>query len=59
MGKLKDEAKNLIDKLPEDVTLDDLIYELYVNQKIQNGLNAVKKGDFILHEDVIKRKFGN
>ena len=47
MGKLKEEARNLIDKLPENATLDDLMYELYINQKIQNGLDAINNGDVI------------
>lgn len=55
MGKLKDEAKDLIDKLPDDASLDDLMYELYVNQKVQNGLDAIENGDFHTHEDVKKR----
>ena len=55
MGKLKEEAKNLIDKLPDSATLDDLMYELYVNQKIQNGLDAIENGEFQTHEDVKKR----
>ena len=55
MGKLKEEAKDLIDKLPENATLDDLMYELYVNQKIQNGLDAIEKGEVFTHEEVKKR----
>ena len=55
MGKLKEEAKDLIDRLPENANLDDLMYELYVNQKIQNGLDAIDKGDIMTHEDVKKR----
>ena len=55
MGKLKEEAKNLIDKLPENATIDDLLYELYINHKIQSGLDAIENGDVISHKEVKKR----
>jgi hypothetical protein len=35
----KDDAHKLIDKLPENSTWDDLIYEIYVRQAIEKGLS--------------------
>jgi len=35
---IKEEAKRLIEGLPEDVTWDDLMHEIYVRQSIENGL---------------------
>ncbi len=34
----KDEAHSLVDKMPENATWDDLIYEIYVRQVIERGL---------------------
>ena len=34
----KNEAHNLVDKMPEDATWDDLINEIYVRQIIKKGL---------------------
>jgi predicted transcriptional regulator len=51
----KDEAKRLIDELPENATLNDIMYELYVKQKIEAGLQAVKEGRTIPHEEVKRR----
>ena len=58
MGKLKEEAKKIIDKLPEEVTFDDLMYELYVNHQIQIGLDQLANGQVVSHEDAKKRLLG-
>ena len=36
---IKEEARRLIDRLPEDITWDDLMHEIYVRQSIQAGLD--------------------
>ena len=35
---IKDEAKRMIDRLPDEVTWDDLMHEIYVRQAIEAGL---------------------
>lgn len=55
MSKLKDEAKKLIDQLPEETTWDDIMYEFYVRKKIENALTAVEEGKVVSHEEVRKR----
>ena len=40
----KDEVHNLIDKMPENSTWDDLIREIYVRQIIEKGLADSKAG---------------
>ena len=35
---VKEEAKRLIEKLPEDMSWDDLMHEIYVRQSIEAGL---------------------
>ncbi len=44
MPSAKDVARQLIDELPENVTLNDIMYELYVKQKIEQGLQASREG---------------
>ncbi len=34
MNKIKEEAKKLIDTLPDKVTWDDIMYEFYVKKKV-------------------------
>lgn len=48
----KDMAKHVIDQLPDWVTLDDVIYGLYVCQKVESGLNAVVQGRTVPHDEV-------
>jgi hypothetical protein len=40
MGGVKEEALKLIDGLPEEVSWDDVIYQMYVRKKIEKGIGA-------------------
>lgn len=51
----KQAAKNLIDHLPDHASWDDIMYELYVKQKIEAGLKAVEEGRTIPHAQVKAR----
>lgn len=53
---VKEEARQMIEKLPDHATWDDLMYELYVRQKIEMGLRAADEGRVVSHEEV-KRRF--
>lgn len=52
MATPKEAAKQLIDHLPELASWDDIMYELYVKQKIEAGLQAVNEGRTISHEEM-------
>ncbi len=41
---VKDEAKRLIERLPDDATWDDLMHEIYVRQAIEAGLEDSRDG---------------
>ena len=45
----------LIRKLPDDVTVDDVMQELYVRRSIEEGLRELDDGQGIPHEDVKQR----
>lgn len=55
MNTAKQEAKELIEKLPPSATWDDIFYQLYVRQKISQGMNAADEGKVVPHEDVKKK----
>lgn len=55
MSIVKEEAKKLVDNLKENDTWDDLMYKIYVKQKIEQGLKAAEEGRTISHEEVKKR----
>ena len=51
----KDEVRELLEKLPDDASLNDIQYHIYVHQKIERGLQAIEQGDVIPHEEIVKR----
>lgn len=55
MSILKDEAKKIIENLPENATWDDLMYQLYVKKRVETGLKEIENGETFPHEDVKKR----
>ena len=52
---LKQEARQLVDQLPEQASWDDLMYEIYVRQSIEAGLADVQAGRVVPHDDVMAR----
>ena len=54
---IKEEAKRLIDRLPEDVTWDDLMHEIYVRQSVEAGLADSKAGKIVEVREV-RARFG-
>jgi hypothetical protein len=49
MATEKENIMQLIKELPDDVTLDDIMYHLYVKQKILRGLEDIKQGKLHNH----------
>ena len=41
---IKEEAKRLIEQLPEDMSWDDLMHAIYVRQSIETGLADSEAG---------------
>ena len=54
---IKEAAHQLIDKMPDNSTWDDLIYEIYVRQSIESGI-ADSKSDAIKTASEIRNKYG-
>lgn len=52
METLKQEAIKVISKLPETANIDDIMYELYVIDKVKKGREAVKRGESISIADL-------
>ena len=47
MHTIKQEALNAISNLPDSVNLDDIMYRLFVLDKIKRGQDAVCNGETI------------
>ena len=52
MEPLKKEAINTIAQLPDDTDMDEIMYRLYVLDKIRKGQEAVKQGHTISSEEL-------
>ncbi|HLR06807.1 MAG TPA: hypothetical protein VK117_13405 [Pyrinomonadaceae bacterium] len=57
MQNVKEEARRLVENLPEDVTWDDLMYQIYVRQTIEAGL-ADSEADRIIEVKDVRKRFG-
>ncbi len=40
----KEEAKHVIDLLPNEATMDDIMYALYISTKFQRGEKEIREG---------------
>jgi phosphohistidine swiveling domain-containing protein len=49
---VKQEVINLISRLPENATLEDIMYELYVLQKHKKAMAAIENGDILTVDEV-------
>lgn len=54
---IKEDARQLLEKLPEDATWDDLMYEIYVRQAIEAGIEDSDAGRTVDVAEV-RAKFG-
>ena len=54
MESLKQEALNMISKMPDTAEIDDIMYRLYVIDKIRMGREAIQRGEIIPIEDLKK-----
>ena len=47
----KEKAIEVISRMPDDSTLDDIGYELYVIESIEQGLSELDQGDFLTPQE--------
>lgn len=52
MQPLKKDAMDAIAKLPDNANIDEIMYQLYVLDKIRKGREAVEEGHTISHEEL-------
>ncbi|MCD4700100.1 MAG: hypothetical protein K8R91_05970 [Phycisphaerae bacterium] len=52
---VKDVAKNVIDSLPDQASMDDIILALYVNAKFEHGEREIRQGQGVPHEQARQR----
>ena len=52
---IKQDIIKMIESLPDEVTIDDIMAELYFKSQVDVGLKELDEGKGISHEDVEKR----
>lgn len=52
MSNVREELLKLAERLPYDCTWDDVMYWIYVRQKIEEGIRDAEEGRVIPHEEV-------
>lgn len=52
MQAAKEKVRELLDRLPDDCSLDDVLYHLYVIQKVDAGLADARAGRLVPHDVV-------
>jgi predicted transcriptional regulator len=55
MDTAKEKVRRILDLLPDDATLEDIQYQIYVRQAITAGLRDVEQGHVVSQEEVERR----
>jgi len=55
MSRVKRAVLDLVKTLPDNCTLEDVQYQLYVRQKVERSMQAAAEGRVQSHEQVTKR----
>ena len=53
---VKEQARRMLDELPEGATWDDIFYELYTRRQVAMGMQDVDEGRTVSDEDA-RREF--
>ena len=51
----KNKVLNFIKSLPDDLSIEEITYRLYVNERIIKAQLQIKDGNFLTHEDAKER----
>lgn len=51
MVSIKQEVTELLERLPDDCSIEDIQYHLYVLEKIRRGLEDAEQGRTLSHAD--------
>jgi hypothetical protein len=52
---IKGEVIKLIEELPDNVTIEDILYKLYVRARIEEGIKELDQGEGLSHDQAMER----
>ena len=55
MKTAKDEVREILESLPEDASLEEIQYRIYVRQKVDRGLKDLEEGRTVTQEEAERR----
>jgi len=54
MNNVKQKIQQVLDGLPKDATIEDMMYRLYVRAKVERTMKEAEEGNLIDQEEVEK-----
>jgi predicted transcriptional regulator len=55
METAKEQVQKILEVLPDNASLEDIQYHIYVRQKVEQGLADIEAGRVITHEEAMRR----
>ena len=55
MQSVKKSVLKIIENLPEDATYEQIQYEIYIDQQIEEGLEQIRNGQVISNAEAMER----
>jgi hypothetical protein len=55
MPSTKETAIDFIKNLPENLTVEEIAYKLYISEKLSRAQKQMENGNFVSHEDAKER----
>jgi predicted transcriptional regulator len=55
MEMAKEQVQKILEVLPDNASLEDIQYHIYVRQKVEQGLADIEAGRVTTHEEAMRR----
>ncbi len=55
MPSVKDSVIDFIKKLPDNLTVEEIAYKLYIDERINKAKEQMKDGNYLTHEEAKER----
>jgi hypothetical protein len=52
MTSAREQVRQMLDGIPDDVSFEDIQYHIYVLEKVERGLKAAEEGHLLSQEEV-------
>lgn len=55
MSTAKNQIKKMLDEIPDDASLEDIQYHIYVQEKVERGLKDIEQGKTVPQQAIEQR----